>query len=307
MREKVITGMMLLATGILLTGCHLSHEWKEATCTEPRTCTVGGETEGEALGHTWVDATCTEAKTCSVCGETEGEALGHAWTEATCTEAKTCSVCGATEGEALGHSLTEANYQMPATCTVCGETVGEPLTPGFVAANLECTAQEGVTYEYSSVCYADTSVYTVGELTFSDYKIFESDETHPAKDGYEWRTLHAQVLFNDDNAWVHGATYANFLVDYYEDGADSEVNLSPEYGVPYTTSFNGIDYTECMHLYDSSTCGWVGRQISFDFDFAFLVPVGYDGAVVGFHDYEQIMNDASMLEICESALMFRLQ
>ena len=56
------------------------------------------------FSHKWNDATCTEAKTCSVCGETEGEALGHNWNDATCTEAKTCSVCGATEGEALGHS-----------------------------------------------------------------------------------------------------------------------------------------------------------------------------------------------------------
>ena len=41
--------------------------------------------------HDWVDATCTEPKTCSACGETEGAALGHteetvAGTAATCTE-----------------------------------------------------------------------------------------------------------------------------------------------------------------------------------------------------------------------------
>lgn len=35
-----------------------------------------GECTGE---HTWIDATCTEPKTCSVCGKTEGEALGHTW------------------------------------------------------------------------------------------------------------------------------------------------------------------------------------------------------------------------------------
>ncbi len=43
----------------LLTGCCMSHEWKEATCTEPKTCTKCDKTEGEALGHTWVEATCT--------------------------------------------------------------------------------------------------------------------------------------------------------------------------------------------------------------------------------------------------------
>ena len=40
--------------------------------------------------HTWGEATCTAPKTCSLCGETEGEALGHteeivAGKEATCT------------------------------------------------------------------------------------------------------------------------------------------------------------------------------------------------------------------------------
>ena len=41
--------------------------------------------------HEWVDATCTAPKTCSKCGETEGEALGHTYVEGV------CSVCGANE------------------------------------------------------------------------------------------------------------------------------------------------------------------------------------------------------------------
>lgn len=43
---------------------------------------------GVALGHKWSDATCTEAKTCTVCGKTEGVALGHT------TETGTCDRCG---------------------------------------------------------------------------------------------------------------------------------------------------------------------------------------------------------------------
>ena len=31
------------------------HEWTEATCFDPKTCTRCGETEGEALGHKWTD------------------------------------------------------------------------------------------------------------------------------------------------------------------------------------------------------------------------------------------------------------
>lgn len=41
------------------------HSWNEATCITPKTCSVCGETEGEALGHNMVDGTCTR------CGYTE--------------------------------------------------------------------------------------------------------------------------------------------------------------------------------------------------------------------------------------------
>lgn len=52
-------------------------------------------------GHSWADATCETQKTCTVCGETEGEALGHSWVDANYQSPKTCSLCGAAEGEAL--------------------------------------------------------------------------------------------------------------------------------------------------------------------------------------------------------------
>jgi len=63
----------------------------------------------KACVHNWVDADCDTPKTCSVCGETEGEALGHDWVYATCTEPDTCNRCGETQGEALGHHLSEVS------------------------------------------------------------------------------------------------------------------------------------------------------------------------------------------------------
>lgn len=77
--------------------------WKDATCTEPRTCESCGKTDGQPLGHDWSDATCTEPKTCARCGVTEGEPLGHEpaeWTEeadyvnATSREVQKCDRCG---------------------------------------------------------------------------------------------------------------------------------------------------------------------------------------------------------------------
>ena len=47
MRKVIILGTVMLTMCVSLTGCHIKHEWVEATCTEPKTCTIGGETEGE--------------------------------------------------------------------------------------------------------------------------------------------------------------------------------------------------------------------------------------------------------------------
>lgn len=90
------------------------HIWAEATCTEPRTCTDCGETQGEALGHVWTEADCRSSETCSVCGETQGSIGEHVWTKADCRSPKTCSICGETEGETAPHDYDESG-----TCTVC--------------------------------------------------------------------------------------------------------------------------------------------------------------------------------------------
>lgn len=53
-----------------------THTFSVATCTMPRECSCG-VTEGEALGHEWVEATCKEPKTCSACKKTEGNVVNH--------------------------------------------------------------------------------------------------------------------------------------------------------------------------------------------------------------------------------------
>ena len=80
------------------------HYWTDATCDQPVTCVMCGETTGEALGHTWTGGSCTEAQYCSQCGH-DGEPVGHSWVEATCTTRKTCSVCAVKEGEKAAHDF----------------------------------------------------------------------------------------------------------------------------------------------------------------------------------------------------------
>lgn len=137
------------------------HEWAEASCIEPKTCTICGETSGEPLGHDWQDAACTEPKTCSRCNMTEGKSLGHEKVAATCTEPERCTRCGQTFGEPLGHDIkgqtctadgtcsrcgevfpaeghkwVDATCTTPKTCSVCGQTEGEAL--GHTTANGVC-------------------------------------------------------------------------------------------------------------------------------------------------------------------------
>ena len=135
------------------------HNWDEATCAAPKTCSACGETEGERLGHSYTTkvsdvlaeaATCTEAATyyvqcdrCEAVSESKtvvvGEALGHDWVDADCDTPKTCSVCGETEGTTLGHDWSdwqrtaEPTYVTAGTdsraCGRCSETEERDVAP----------------------------------------------------------------------------------------------------------------------------------------------------------------------------------
>ena len=82
-------------------------------------------------GHvcSFASATCVEPRTCTICGKTEGEALGHDYAAATCTKPKFCRRCGAVDGKMLGHEWEPATYSAPETCRRCNETRGEKLKP----------------------------------------------------------------------------------------------------------------------------------------------------------------------------------
>ncbi len=144
---------LCIVTTLLLTGCH-SHQYSNATCELPKTCSECGDTEGEPLEHIFSEASCTTPKTCSLCGETDGntldhfmsvatceapitcsncgetkgEPLDHAWVDATCKAPKTCFLCDKTEGELADHTWTDATFEAPKTCSVCSKTEGSVLS-----------------------------------------------------------------------------------------------------------------------------------------------------------------------------------
>ena len=101
----IIAAILISIYFLFLKPC--DHEWLNATCENPATCKLCGETAGESLGHDWIDADCENPAICSACNLTRGSPLGHKWVDATCIIAKTCSICGKTEGEPLGHVWME--------------------------------------------------------------------------------------------------------------------------------------------------------------------------------------------------------
>ena len=133
----------------------IPHDYADATCTEPKTCTVCGHKTGSANGHSWKDATCTEPKTCKICGTKEGNPNGHDWEDATCTEPKTCKVCDATEGTAKGHTWDNS---CDTSCNTCGHTrsITHTWNEGIVTKAPTCS-EKGSKLFTCSVCGSEKS------------------------------------------------------------------------------------------------------------------------------------------------------
>jgi len=248
MKKKFVIGIMAIGIMFTLTGCCISHEWKEATCTEP--------------------------KMCAKCGETEGEALEHVWEEVTCRAPKTCNVCGETEGEALEHTLTAANYQQASTCTVCGDSVGEPLQAYFEEYELtEYLVELDKEYDYVTMCEVDNSYTTVGKAVFSNYRTYASDDIHPEKEGYEWKSVDISILYSDANANDYGMSLTIYTDDYYDD-----VRFYDE-GV---INYYGVDYTDWIFTSDNTNgfSEWENNECTYTVTVSVQVPIGYDGLLL---------------------------
>lgn len=184
--------------------CLFSHNWKDASCEEPKTCIRCGKTEGEPLGHNWNEADCEKPKTCIRCGKTEGKPLGHNVTEwktekeATCTEGGTktglCITCGKNITEVIpasGHTPgdweigTEATFKRAGEkvqkCTKCGEIISkntyelnmdEKLEKMFTITNMnisEGLSSDSTKFEFSVKNNTGTNIkYLELKLTLYD-------------------------------------------------------------------------------------------------------------------------------------------
>ena len=169
----LLISLSLLACMLVgLFGCgpkECKHEWTDATCTSPKTCTLCSATDGEALGHTGGSATCTEKATCSLCNEKYGELAAHDLADATCTQAKKCKNCDYTEGAALGHSGGVATCKDKAVCKTCNQPYGELIAHSFTNnSNAEQYLASAATCTASAKYYRSCAgCGKAGEETFS--------------------------------------------------------------------------------------------------------------------------------------------
>ncbi len=148
------------------------------------TCSLCGFSYVETIpatgNHSFVDATCTTPKTCTVCGVTEGEALGHDYvgviTKPTCTDdgytTYTCTVCNdsyiADKVAASGHDYDRNVYNPDCvnggytvyTCSDCWDSyIADRVDAlGHVYDNVcdtacnRCDATRTITHAYSNNC-----------------------------------------------------------------------------------------------------------------------------------------------------------
>ncbi len=169
-------------------------------------------------------------------------------------------------------------------------------TGWFEKAGLQKNAQQNVTYNYITTC-SNPAFKTIGNLTFYNYQTFASDASHPAKEGYEWKTVQAAISFNDANANLYGTSYAFAFqdknnIDLFKDWDGAERT--------FTLNVNGTDFTECKK---SLSLNWNGYR-AVNGSFSCLVPVGYDGMFVAFFDnaaYTEFTDEPSLINSLRNA------
>lgn len=173
---------------------------------------------------------------------------------------------------------------------------------------------------------------TTGALHLSNYRIFSSDETHQALEGYEWQAFDVEIVFSGDDLRNRVMTVAYCHENYYAiedwDNSGSELTGTPwEYILDgrklyirecFTVSSHGEAFPVAVVAEGSGFSGWHTEKNDADgtttsvetcsLSFYACVPVGYDGVVIGFRDSGVAWEDGMYIyDVAnETTLFFRL-
>ena len=166
------------------------------------------------------------------------------------------------------------------------------ITRGFENSGYSINMTLGVPYPYKTVTADDPPLKIIGEITVSDFRIFESYEGYPAIEGYEFMSYKILLTFSDDNVLNSGVRFRHFGICYYSFDPSSIFRLytdSPESDIPGfrialdPIYFNGNEY-EIMFKSDLIREEWVGTTAYIERVYTILVPIGYDGRMHVFYN-----------------------
>ena len=133
-------------------GCNGYHEWHQATCVMPESCSKCGATRGDLGEHDYSKATCQKPETCKYCGATKGgpDPNAHVWQFVGCEEQEVCAHCGA-KGSVSHHQFVRTECEKPMQCSVCGAEgpVAEHDWKVTETKKATCTENGEVTYSCS--------------------------------------------------------------------------------------------------------------------------------------------------------------
>lgn len=188
------------------------------------------------------------------------------------------------------HKYTPANFQEPATCTVCGKTQGFELEAEFDKRSLEPNMSLSIEYDYNTICSKDETFETTGKVTILSDTIIDSDETHPAKDGYQYRIVVSQLTFNDFNSNEYGFKYNYFTTDYYDITAFTEsygYNAEKQIN-EFKVNWHGEEIACTLNTIITKTDWKKNAEGSYTkiitLTQEFVLPVGYDGIIIGYRN-----------------------
>lgn len=193
------------------------------------------------------------------------------------------------------------------------EVAPEPeKLPDFEANNLSCDVAWNTEYEYVTMTKEDETKTTIGKATFTNHKTFSSDTAHPAHEGYAWHTFDLSILFDDENAVENGFNVGLTFDDYYDCTLYDESSHWDEQNHNHFTVHAGDDdaeYSDCELYFDADYTDWTEEDtLTFSASFSVLLPVDYDGFVVGLynkqidwpdekHIYEVVDQDSLFLRL----------
>lgn len=274
----VMCGAVLVS--MLLAGCSCRHKWKDATCTEPKTCEKCGETEGEPLGHDFLEATCEEPRRCQRCDFSEGEKLEHVWAEATPVKPKECVLCGKTEGGAEIDGTWERKLEVGAWQYVIDTGRG---TYSMVQVGKNYSDKLG---EYEIHAISDTRLSDgtyIMELT-QDGQLKVTD-TDSGKQKFYTRKSAKTTAVEYDNTG-NGST-VNKNVNRHDDATAfscAKEIVKAELKNPSTATFCQQSESKIYHLGNGTYCvaGWVDAENSYGMEVRTEFIVTYDATENGY-------------------------